>query len=171
MTAILRWLTHGLALLAGLSVALMMFHVMADVIGKYFFHYPVPSTAEVVANYYMIACVFLSLAWVEARGSAITVDLVYDMVGDGAKRAMRKFGECATLAFYAGLGWFSWGVAMRAWKTNETVDGLWRVTVWPAKFMLPLGIGLACLILLIRIFNTRAVQMAPAGVEHLDPGA
>ncbi|WP_265502562.1 TRAP transporter small permease subunit [Paracoccus beibuensis] len=171
MFATLRWLTHGLALLAGLSVALMMFHVMADVIGKYLFHYPVPSTAEVVANYYMIAVVFLSLAWVEARGSAITVDLVYDATGAGAKRAMRKLGECATLVFYGGLGWFSWDVAVRAWESNETVDGLWRVTVWPAKFMLPVGIGLACLILIVRIFSEQSVKTMAPSAEHMDAGA
>lgn len=154
MYSILRYLTNGLAWLAGLAVALMMFHVMADVVGKYVFHYPVPSTAEVVANYYMIAVVFLSLAWVEAKGSAIAVDLIYDMVRSPIQRAMRKIGEIATLAFYLGLGWFSWDVAMRAWKTNETVDGLWRVTVWPAKFMLPLGIAVACLVLILRILST-----------------
>ncbi|MGV8989412.1 MAG: TRAP transporter small permease subunit [Cypionkella sp.] len=171
MVAILKYLTNGLALLAGLSVALMMFHVMADVIGKYFFHYPVPSTAEVVANYYMIAVVFLSLAWVEAKGSAISVDLVYDGVSPGKQSVMRKVGEVATLLFYLGLGWFSWGVAMRAWHDNETVDGLWRVTVWPAKFMLPLGIGIACAVLIVRIFAEKKIQVPGEPFGHPDVGA
>lgn len=171
MSALLRWMTHGLAWLAGLAVALMMFHIVADVLGKYFLHAPVPGTAEVVANYYMIAIVFLSLAWVEARGSAITVDLVYDAVGLRAKRIMRKLGEIGTLGFYIGLGWFSWDVAMRAYRTNESVDGLWRVIVWPAKFILPAGLALACLILIVRIFNADKVRMTPASAEHLDAGA
>lgn len=149
----ISWLTRVLGLIAGVAVGLMMFHVMADVLGKYLLHKPVPSTAEVVANYYMIACVFLSLAWIEARGSAISVDLVYDQVGPTMQRLMRKCGQVFTLLFYAGFGWFSWDVAMRAWRVNETVDGLWRVTTWPAKFMLPVGLGIACLILLLKIFN------------------
>lgn len=168
MIAVLKFLTTALAWLAGLAVALMMFHVMADVTAKYVLHYPVPSTAEVVANYYMIAVVFLSLAWVEAKGSAISVDLVYDAVRPRGQRIMRKLGEVGTLLFYLGLGWFSWGVAMRAWKTNETVDGLWRVTVWPAKFMLPIGIAVACMVLILRIFSEPKLWTTGSGAEHPD---
>jgi len=159
MIRLLKFLTNSLTVLAGLSVALMMFHIMADVIGKYVFHYPVPSTAEVVANYYMIASVFLILAYVEAKGSGISVDLIYDNVGPAAQRIMRKTGEIGTLIFYMGLGWFSWDVAMRAFRINETVDGLWRVTVWPAKYMLPLGLAIACLVLLIKIFAGDRVRL------------
>jgi TRAP-type C4-dicarboxylate transport system permease small subunit len=146
-------LTKALGMVAGISVAMMMVHVMADVLGKYLLHMPVPSTAEVVANYYIIACVFLSLAYIEARESAISVDLVYDHVGPAAKRLMRKIGQIATLFFYTGLGWFSWDVAMRAYRVGETMDGLWRVTTWPAKFILPIGLALACMILIVKIFG------------------
>ena len=169
MIKTLKFLTNALALLAGTAVALMMFHVVADVFCKYVFHYPVPSTAEVVANYYMIACVFLVLAYVEAKGSAISVDLIYDNVGPAAQRVMRKIGQVGTLIFYVGLGWFSWDVAMRAYRINESVDGLWRVTVWPAKYMLPLGLAIACLVLLIKIFagdRVRLVENASHNPSH-----
>jgi TRAP-type C4-dicarboxylate transport system permease small subunit len=145
----------------------MMFHIVADVIGKYVFNYPVPSTAEVVANYYMIACVFLILAFVEAKGSAISVDLIYDNVSPAAQRVMRKIGQISTLIFYMGLGWFSWDMAMRAFRTNETIDGLWRVTVWPAKYMLPLGLAIACLVLLIKIFAGDRVRLVENTSQHL----
>lgn len=157
------YLTQALGIVAGIAVGLMMFHVMADVLGKYLLNQPVPSTAEVVANYYMIACVFLSLAYIEARGSAISVDLVYDQVGPAARRVMRKIGQIVTLLFYIGFGWFSWDVAMRAWRVNETVDGLWRITVWPAKFLLPIGLAIACLVLLLKIFSRERTQ---GGDEH-----
>lgn len=159
----IRYLTRLLGMVAGATVAMMMLHVMADVLGKYLLNKPVPSTAEVVANYYMIACVFLSLAYIEARGSAISVDLIYDKAGPGARRMMRKFGQVVTLLFYASLGWFSWEVAMRAYRVNETVDGLWRVTIWPAKFMLPIGLAIACLILLLKILD---LDRNGDGAEH-----
>lgn len=167
MIKIIKVLTDALAWMAGLSVFLMTFHVMADVLGKYLFHMPVPSTAEVVANYYMVACVFLSLAYIEARGSAISVDLIYDRMGERGKKIMLKAGQVATLFFYVGLGWFSWDVAERAYRINESVDGLWRVTVWPAKFMLPLGFAIACIVLLMKIFGgNRTVTEEPAPETH-----
>lgn len=159
----IQYLTRLLGILAGVSVGLMMIHVMADVLGKYLLHKPVPSTAEVVANYYIIACVFLSLAYIEARGTAIAVDLVYDKVSARAQRVMLKMGQVATLLFYIGLGWFSWDVAIRAWRVNETVDGLWRVTVWPAKFMLPVGLAIACVILVVKILG---LDRDLNGAEH-----
>lgn len=148
-----RYLTNGLGALAGLAVGVMMIHVVADVLGKYLLDMPVPSTAEVVANYYMIASVFLSLAYVESRGTAISVDIIYENVGANAQWWMRKAGQVFSLAFYLGLGWISWGVAVRAYLMNETMDGIWRVTIWPAKFLLPLGMAIACLVLLIKIFG------------------
>ena len=148
-----RYLTHVLGILAGLAVGAMMLHVVADVLGKYLLHMPVPSTAEVVANYYMIACVFLPLAYVESRGSTISVDIIYENIGETAQWWMRKTGHVISLIFYLGLGWISWGVAIRAYRMNETMDGIWRVTIWPAKFLLPLGMAVACIVLLIKIFG------------------
>lgn len=151
MQRLTDFLTNALGLIAGAAMALMMIHVMADVVGKYAFSQPVPSTAEVVANYYMIAGVFLPLAWVEAKNGAIVVELFYDMVGPFLQTIMIAIGRLFTAAFYAGLGWFSWDVAMRAYRINETLDGIWRVTVWPAKFMLPLGLAIAVLVLLLQL--------------------
>lgn len=159
-----RYLIHALGLLAEFAVGVMMIHVVADVLGKYLLDMPVPSTTEVVANYYMIACVFLSLAYVEARGTAISVDIVYENVSLAAQWWMRKVGEIASLAFYMGLGWISWGVAVRAYQMNETMDGIWRVTIWPAKFLLPLGMAIACLVLFIKIFGGDS-----NGAEHHRP--
>lgn len=164
MVKLAEGLIHILGILAGLAVGVMMLHVVADVLGKYLLDMPVPSTAEVVANYYMIACVFLSLAYVETRGTAISVDIIYENVGSAAQWWMRKAGQVFSLIFYLGLGWISWGVAMRAYRINETMDGIWRVTIWPAKFLLPLGMAVACLVLLIEIFGGES-----KGSEHHVP--
>lgn len=169
MIKTISFLTQALAWLAGLAMALMMFHVMADVAGKYLFHAPVPSTAEVVANYYMIAGVFLALAWVEATGTSIAVDLVYDMVPPNVQHLMFKFGQLMTLMFYSALGWFSWDVAVRAWHVSETVDGIWRVVTWPAKFMLPLGLAVAVAVLIIKIIygNKADIVTSDSHPEHI----
>lgn len=171
MVRLVSLLTYAMAALAGLAMALMMLHVMADVVGKYVFNAPVPSTAEVVANYYMIAGVFLTLAWVEAINGPIVVDLIYDMVPARMKRAMLWLGDVATLAFYGVLGWFSWEVAMRAWTIFETVDGIWRIVTWPAKFMLPLGLGIAVLVLLLRLVMGERGRIPvgddDSGAEHI----
>lgn len=151
MVKLTERLTHLLAWLAGLSVALMMCHVMVDVIGKYAFNAPLPGTAEVVAAYYMIACVFLPLAWVEASGGSIVVEVVYEKCSPRVQAVMLKTADAVAVIYYSVLGWFSWDVAMHALRINETVDGIWRITTWPAKFILPAGFALAVVIILLRL--------------------
>jgi len=152
MVKITERLTHLLGLIAGATVALMMFHVMIDVVGKYAFNAPLPGTAEIVAAYYMIGCVFLPLAWVEASGGSIVVEVVYEKCSPRVQAVMLKLADVVSIVYYAILGWFSWGVAMHAWRINETVDGIWRITTWPAKFLLPLGFLLAVVVILLRLF-------------------
>lgn len=175
----LLWPVNALAaLLAGLAalaVLAMMLHVVADVAGKYFLRAPIPGTPEVVANYYMIAAVFLPLAWSEARGAPIVVDLLFLVSPRPLRRIMRINGAVLSILFYGYLARFSWEVAMRAWRIGETVDGIWRVVTWPAKFILPLGLGLACLLLLLRLLardpaliegDDAPAAIAPAGRER-----
>ncbi|WP_199258002.1 TRAP transporter small permease subunit [Paracoccus binzhouensis] len=151
MVKLTEKLTHLLGWTAGVTVLLMMVHVMIDVIGKYAFNAPLPGTAEVVAAYYMIACVFLPLAWVEAAGGSIVVEVVYEKVPPHAQAVMLKLADMVSVVYYAILGWFSWGVAVHAWRIGETVDGIWRITTWPAKFLLPFGFLLAVVVILLRL--------------------
>ena len=152
MVKLTEKLTHLLGWIAGATVLLMMFHVMVDVIGKYLFSAPLPGTAEVVAAYYMIACVFLPLAWVEASGGSIVVEVIYEKCSPRSQAVMVKLADTVSAIYYSILAWFSWGVAMHAWKINETVDGIWRITTWPAKFLLPFGFALAVVVILLRLF-------------------
>lgn len=146
-------LTTTLAVLSALAMALMMLHVTADVAGKYLLRAPIPGTAEVVANYYMIAAVFLPLAWVEARSQPIVVDLFYTMAPAAGRRAMDMLGTVLTIAFYGVLAWLSWGSAMAAWRIGEIVEGTWKVVIWPAKFLLPLGLAIAAIVLVLRLVD------------------
>ncbi len=151
MLKLVERLTHLLGWIAGLAVLLMMFHVMIDVIGKYMFNAPFPGTAEIVANYYMIGCVFLPLAWVEAANGSIVVEVIYEKVPERVQAVMLVLADLVAAVYYAVLAWFSWNVAAHAFRVNETVDGIWRITTWPAKFVLPFGFGLVVVILALRV--------------------
>jgi len=153
MARLTERLTQLLAWVAGLVVLLMMLHVMTDVLGKYLFNAPLPGTAEVVAAYYMIGAVFLPLAYVEASGGSIVVEVIYEKVSVRAQKIMLVAADIISAIYYSVLAWFSWDLAVRAWRVNETVDGIWRITTWPAKFLLPFGFCLAVIVLLMRIFR------------------
>ena len=144
-------LARALVTVAALALLAMMLHVNADVIGKYVFNRPIPGTAEVVASYYMVAAVFLPLAWVEIREGTILVELFYAILPAAPKAALLALATALSAAFYGGLAWLSWVPALQAFRIGEVVEGAWRVTIWPTKFLLPLGLALACLAMLLRL--------------------
>ena len=164
-------LSYELAGLAAISLLLMMLHVTGDVAGKYLLNKPIPGTAEVVASYYMISVVFLPLAWLEVTNGPITVDLFYEMAPDWMKRGMHVLGTLLSILLYGFLAWLSWEPAVRAWEIGEIVEGAWKVTIWPAKFVLPIGLALACLALALRLYTLLCGRPLPGSVaaDHADP--
>lgn len=140
-----------LALIAGLSLVLMMVHVTLDVVLKYFFKLPIPGTAEVVASYYMIGTVFLPLAYIEVHNRPIVVELFYDRLPRALQAPLDVLGTLASMIFYAFLTWQSMKIALVSLESREYIDGLWKVVVWPSRLLIPLGTSIACLALLMRL--------------------
>lgn len=152
---------HMLAVVAAMALLAMMLHVTADVIGKYVFNTPIPGTAEIVASYYMVSAVFLPLAWVEITEGSITVELLYDLFGRRAKALILFVATALSALFYGGLVWLSWTPAVKAWRIGEVVEGTWRVVIWPTKFLLPVGLALACLVMVLRLIEIIAGRYRP----------
>ena len=140
-----------LAFVAGLSLVLMMVHVTLDVVLKYFFKLPIPGTAEVVAAYYMIGTVFLPLAYIEVHNRPIVVELFYDRVPQALQGWLDILGTVASLVFYAFLTWQSTKIALLSLESREYIDGLWKVVVWPSRFLIPVGLVAACIALVARL--------------------
>lgn len=168
MKALTHFLSKVLLWLSGLALILMMLHVVADVGSKYLLNAPVPGTAEVVAGYYMISVVFLPLAYAEVANRSIVVEMLYDLFPQGVQYPLDIIGTLISLAFYAFLAYLGWGLAEEAFEVREYVDGLWRIVVWPSRFLIPLGMAVAALALVVRLIdllrgNRRAAHGAPEG--------
>jgi TRAP-type C4-dicarboxylate transport system permease small subunit len=167
----IEYLTSLLAYLAAAALILMMLHVTADVVGKYVFNSPLPGTAEIVAGYYMIAAVFLPLAYVEAHDQPIVADVLFNLLGRRWQQAVLVVAYLASFAFYALLARYSWDVAMRAYQSGEFVIAYGEIIVWPSKFLLPIGLACACLALALKLVDhlrsgrSSTVSAAAAG-EH-----
>lgn len=132
-------------------LALMALHVCADVVLKYFFNRPIPGTAEIVARYYMLAAVFLPLAFVELRNTGIAVDLFYNMCGSGVRRCMIVLALIGQTVFFVLLAYQSGLDAMKSLAKNEFIDGQIAVYIWPSSFFLPIGFWLAAALSVVRL--------------------
>ncbi|MDE4276787.1 TRAP transporter small permease [Phaeobacter gallaeciensis] len=142
-----RWAT----IMGGLSIALMMAHVTADVAMRYIFNRPLSGTLTVVTYYYMIFATFLPLGLAERRRAHISVEVLTDMMPGRVQHHLRGWIMLPTAVVMGLVSWRTFDAAIKAWDLGATqVQGATRILVWPAYFALPLGTGLMALILLIR---------------------
>lgn len=145
MTALDR-LVHALSrammAVAGIALMLMMIQTVVDVIGRNVFSQPIEGSLEVVSVYHMVAVVFLPLALVERRHEHISVDLLVNAMPSPLRRffVVVSYLVCAV---FAGVLAFQTAIdAVESFKIGEILMSSVYITVWPAKFLLPIGFGL-----------------------------
>lgn len=147
---------------AAVAVGLMMLHITADVIGKYLFNTPLPGTIAIVSNYYMVAVVFLPLAFAEQRGLHISVEVLMER----APLWLQRIGWALALAL-SGAVFFL--LAWRGYEEAERKRGIAafiieqdvRIDTWPAFFLMPIGAGLMTLVVAARLVSALAGRDGP----------
>ena len=145
---ILERITEACLWISGLFLFAMMIHVTADVTLKYLINKPIPGTLETVSAYYMVGGVFFPIAAVELVRSSIVVDVAYQFMTWNMKAVCIFLGLVAAVLVYFMLAWTSWGDALRSLAIREVMMGTVLVSVWPSRFVLPVGYiaaGTVCL--------------------------
>lgn len=130
-----------LAVAGGIAVVLMMLHICADVIAKYVFNMPIKGTLEIVSNYYMVAVVFMPLAFVERKNAHIAVEIVSQHLPTRAQVFLVGLVCLVSIGFYAMFFWQSLQDAVAKYEIGEYIRGQIQISNWPSRFMLPVGLG------------------------------
>ncbi|MCC5979261.1 MAG: TRAP transporter small permease [Salinarimonas sp.] len=153
-------LAKALLVIGCIALALMMFHVTADVTMRYVFNRPIIGTPETVAYYYMVFAVFLPLAFVERRGEHIRVDLFTQMMPQRVQLLLYLLACTLGLIFFGMLGYQSYLDALRATTRGETIMSNFLFYIWPARWALPIGFGGIVLALIVNMI--RALRLGRA---------
>lgn len=143
-------LSRSLMVLAALAILGMMLQVVVDVALRNIWHSTLPGTEEVVSAYYMIACAFLPLAWVQRERGHVVIELFTSWM---PKRATSLLDGVVGLAVACGLLIFThatFGKALAMTEDGEIMIGTIDVTVWPSRWMLPVSLGAMALCLIIQ---------------------
>ena len=142
-------LSHGLAVVGGCAVLVMMLHVSADVLSKYLLNRPIVGTLEIVSHYYMVAAIFLPLAAIERGRGHIFVELFTIRLGRQTTFALDAFASLLSALFVGAIAWMSTIEAIRRTKSGEMVDAVYyQIIVWPTRWMVPVGTALFALVCL-----------------------
>ncbi len=142
-------LAWALAVIAGVALVLMMLQMAADVFMANILGRTIRGNLEIISVYHMVLVVFLPLAFVERRHEHICVDLVIQLMPRLVQRIGLVIGYLLSAAFFAVLAYQTGHDAVRSYQIGEIMMGSRYVTIWPAKFALPIGffaVMLPCLL-------------------------
>ncbi|MES2535678.1 MAG: TRAP transporter small permease [Pseudomonadota bacterium] len=137
----------GVTVLSGLAVALMMLHVIADVIARFVFGFPLPATIAIVSNFYMVLVAFMPLAFAEQKSAHISVEVLTERFPAVVQKHLAGWLLLVSGAVFAVMAARTWEEAMSKFAIKASmVQGTDSIPVWPTYFFLPLGCGLMLLV-------------------------
>ena len=157
--------TRALLVLAAVLAFLLCFLVVADVIGRVVFNRPVKGTVEIVSLSIVVIC-YLQAGFAIRSGGMLHVDMFVSKASPRVQSMFAALAALAGLVFFAVICWGSIDGAAHAWTSNEFEgEGALRVPVWPARFIVVLGTGLAALSYLLLL-----VQHCGGAIRGEGPG-
>lgn len=165
----LKRLGEGLAIAGGVALVLMMLHIVADVATKYLFNDPIDGTTEIVAAYYMVAVVFLPLAYVTVAEGHLIVELFTARMRGRPLAALVGCAGLVTLAYLSFFIYYTGVEAVRrtregeAWETSVDL-----VAIWPSRWFLTVGLAAMALyvaLALVRHFGGGSGEPGSARLE------
>jgi len=163
MTSFIDWVSKALMVIAAILAFLLCFLVVGDVSGRVFFDSPIKGTTEVISLAIVTIC-FLQAGYAIRSGGMLNVDTVVVKFSPRWQSIFGVLGAFAGLFFFAFLCYGTFDGAVHAWTSNEFEgEGAMRVPVWPTRFVIVLGTGLAALcylILMVQNFE-RALKGEP----------
>ena len=149
-SAWLARLALWLLLLGAVGMIAAMLIGVADVGGTEFLGRPVLGTLEFTEST-MVLVVFGALAYAQQRRSHIRVELLYNHVGPRGKSFMEAVTHIIAFIFFALAGWMGYVELLYSLEIMESTMGSVRFPLYPARFLMVLGVSLLILQLVVDI--------------------
>lgn len=140
-----------LATIGAAAAALMMVHVVAEIVCRNILGITLPATLEIVSLYYMPALIFLPLARVERSGGHIDVSFVQERFPPFPRKLTEVFCYLVCGVIYAAMGWVGLQEAMAKFAIREFLMGEVAVPLWPGRFMVPVGCFAIAAVVTVRL--------------------
>ncbi|PAU79427.1 TRAP transporter small permease [Halomonas salipaludis] len=156
-----EWVAKSALVLATMFLVLMALHVSLDVGLRYVFGKSFPGTLEIVSFYYMVAIVFLPLAYVELKQEHIRVDVVVGRFPPLVQLLFYLFACTLGLIYFGMLCYQSYQDAVRATLRAETAMANFKFYLWPSRWALPVGFAAMCLAILANMIKALRLRQAP----------
>lgn len=149
--------------LAAFWAFVLCFITLADIICRAL-NFPLQGTKEIIANSVVII-VFLQIGFAVRSRSMLGADFLINIFGPNTRRYLAIFGFLLGALFFAILFKGAIGPALRSYANGEfDGEGALRVPVWPTRFTIVIGSGLA----VINYLALAAIEAFRLEVRDLD---
>lgn len=116
-----------------------------DVVGRYFFNYPIPSALEITESL-MTGVIFLSISYIQSVKGHTKMELVFERFSKKSQFILTILAALIGVFVFFAFAWCGGLNAWNAWVTQDYKEGVIRVPYWPSEMLVPIG----CVMILIR---------------------
>ena len=138
-----------LTTLAGGLLAFVMILIVVDVILRITVNSPIAGVVDLVSVLIPIFT-FLPLAHAEILEDHIRVEVFTNLMTARKQLALDVLASICGIIILGLFAWQGWDVFYESWQNAEYYPGLYRIRIYPAKFVLALGFTLFGVHLLIK---------------------
>jgi len=150
---VIERVSNAFTVISGILIVLMAFIASYGVIRRYVFESPEPYSYE-LSMMFLLWTFVLALAYLEKLDSHLRVDFVVVLLPKRIRTFfLNVIGPLAGFIFCAVLTWEGWTVAMYSLEIGEKSMSIWAVPLFPVKIVVPIGYGLLCIVLLLKIIQ------------------
>lgn len=133
-----------IGILSGVSTLLIMLAVVVDVAGRFLFNNPIHGATE-LCELLLVAMVFFGLALTQQNRQNYAIDVAARHLPAGLQWVLDLLGYLFCLAVALVLAWFGTNMAFNSYERGESGFGIIPFPIWPARFVLAVGLWLLVL--------------------------
>jgi len=133
-----------LGIASGFATLLITLVVVADVAARAAFSSPLDMATE-ISEFLMVVLVFLGLAAAQQNRQNYAIDVASRHLPTGLQNLLENLGYLFSLGLIGTLAWLSTKQAYSAFQRGEAGFGIVAFRIWPARFLLALGLWLLAL--------------------------
>ena len=147
----IEWAAKYGLLVSGVLILVMSLLSTYGVARRYLLNNPEPYSYEISTSM-LLACVVLSIAYLQRQGQHLRADFLFNRFSKDSQAIIIDIVGPIIALFYIGIiAWQSWNAFMYSFQIYETSQSSWQEPLFPTKLVVPIGMGLLCLVLLAQL--------------------
>jgi TRAP-type C4-dicarboxylate transport system permease small subunit len=150
---ILERVSKLFVVLSGIMILLMAFTATYGVLRRYLFNSPEPYSYE-LSTMFLLWTFVLAIAHLEKLDGHLRVDFLVVLLPERLRLfLLNVISPLLGLVFCSVLTWEGFKVAFYSLEIGERSMSIWAVPLFPIKIIIPLGYGLLCAVLILKIIR------------------